>query len=81
MLDAATVPGAEFTFTKNDIPQAPTKGHSVDHIGFEVKTMDQFVKTLEAAGIHTEAPIRTSANAAKLRIAYITDPVGHLHQD
>jgi len=76
MFDTATVPGAEFTFTKNDMPQAPTKGRSVDHIGFEVKNIDQFVKTLEAAGIHTEAPIRNSANAAKLRIAYITDPWG-----
>ncbi|HSR09638.1 MAG TPA: VOC family protein [Bryobacteraceae bacterium] len=76
MFDTATVPGAEFTFTKNDMPQVPTKGRSVDHIGFEVKNIDQFVKTLEAAGIHTEAPIRTSANASKLRIAYITDPWG-----
>jgi len=58
------------------MPQAPTKGRSVDHIGFEVKNIDQFVKTLEAAGIHTEAAIRTSANASKLRIAYITDPWG-----
>jgi catechol 2,3-dioxygenase-like lactoylglutathione lyase family enzyme len=76
MFDTATVPGAEFTFTKNDMPQVPTKGRSVDHIGFEVKNIDQFVKTLEAAGIHTEAAIRTSANASKLRIAYITDPWG-----
>ena len=48
MFDTATVPGAEFTFTKNDMPQAPTKGRSVDHIGFEVKNIDQFVKTLDA---------------------------------
>jgi hypothetical protein len=41
-----------------------------------VKNINQFVKTLEAAGIHTEAPIRNSANAANLRIAYITDPWG-----
>jgi catechol 2,3-dioxygenase-like lactoylglutathione lyase family enzyme len=76
MFDTATVPGAEFTFTKNELPQAPTKGRSVDHIGFEVKNIDQFVKTLAAAGIQTEAPVRTSANADKLRIAYITDPWG-----
>ncbi|MDP8990063.1 MAG: VOC family protein [Acidobacteriota bacterium] len=74
--DTATVPGAELSFTKNDMPQAPTKGRSVDHIGFEVKNIDQFVKTLEDAGIQIEVPIRNSPNAAKLRIAYITDPWG-----
>jgi catechol 2,3-dioxygenase-like lactoylglutathione lyase family enzyme len=72
----ATVPGAELTFTKSDMPQAPTKGRSVDHIGFEVKNIDEFVKKLDAAGIKTEAAIRTSANASQLRIAYITDPWG-----
>jgi len=73
--DTATVPGAEITLAKYD-PQAPTKGRSVDHIGFEVKNIDEFVKKLDAAGIKTEAAIRTSANASKLRIAYITDPWG-----
>ena len=58
------------------MPQVPSKGRSADHIGFEVKSIDEFVKNLAAAGIQTEAPIRTSANASKLRIAYITDPWG-----
>jgi len=74
--DTANVPGAEIALAKNDMHQEPTKGRSVDHIGFEVKNIDQFVKTLAADGIQTEAPIRTSANASKLRIAYITDPWG-----
>jgi catechol 2,3-dioxygenase-like lactoylglutathione lyase family enzyme len=73
--DTATVPGAEIAFAKNE-PQAPTKGRSVDHIGFEVKNIDQFVKKLEDAGIPIEPSIRTSANASKLRIAYIVDPWG-----
>jgi len=33
-------------------------------------------KKLEGTGIQTEAPVSTSANASKLRIAYITDPWG-----
>jgi catechol 2,3-dioxygenase-like lactoylglutathione lyase family enzyme len=72
----ANVPGAEIAFTKVDALQVPSKGRSADHMGFEVKNIDQFVKTLEAAGVHTEAPIRNSANAPKLRIAFITDPWG-----
>jgi catechol 2,3-dioxygenase-like lactoylglutathione lyase family enzyme len=74
--DTATVPGAEFTFAKSDTALAPTKGRSVDHIGFEVKNLDETVKRLAAAGIQTEAPIRNSANAPNLRIAYIFDPWG-----
>jgi catechol 2,3-dioxygenase-like lactoylglutathione lyase family enzyme len=72
----ATVPGTELTFTKSDMAQLPTKGRSLDHIGFEVKNIDQFVAKLDAAGIKVDAPIRTSANASKLRIAYIMDPWG-----
>jgi catechol 2,3-dioxygenase-like lactoylglutathione lyase family enzyme len=74
--DTANVPGAEIAFTKNDMPQTPTKGRSVDHIGFEVKNIDEFVAKLEAAGVPIETQIRTSANASRLRIAYIMDPWG-----
>jgi catechol 2,3-dioxygenase-like lactoylglutathione lyase family enzyme len=74
--DTANVPGAEIAFNRADMPQAPSKGRSADHIGFEVKNIDQFVTNLEAAGIHTDEPIHTSANAPKVRIAFITDPWG-----
>jgi len=74
--DTANVPGAEIAFTKNEMPLAPTKGRSVDHIGFEVTNIDAFVKKLEAAGVAIETPIRNSANAANLRIAYVLDPWG-----
>jgi catechol 2,3-dioxygenase-like lactoylglutathione lyase family enzyme len=74
--DTANVPGAEITLAKADTPQAPTKGRSIDHIGFEVKNIDTFVAELQAAGIKTDAAIRNSANASGLRIVYITDPWG-----
>jgi catechol 2,3-dioxygenase-like lactoylglutathione lyase family enzyme len=74
--DTANVPGAEIAFSKADMAPAPSKGRSVDHIGFEVKNLDQFVKNLGAAGIHTDEPIRTSPNASKVRMAFITDPWG-----
>ena len=74
--DTATVPGAEIAFNKVDMPQIPTKGRAADHMGFEVKSIDQFVKKLEAAGIQPEGAIRNSANASHLRIAFITDPWG-----
>jgi catechol 2,3-dioxygenase-like lactoylglutathione lyase family enzyme len=74
--DTANVPGTEITLGKTDMPRAPTKGRSVDHIGFEVKNIDAFVAKLQAAGIRTDAAIRNSANASGLRIVYVTDPWG-----
>src|SRR5581483_7803662 len=74
--DVANVPGAEITLAKAEMPQAPTKGRSVDHMGFEVKNIDAFVAKLQAAGIKTDAAIRNSTNAAGLRIVYVTDPWG-----
>jgi catechol 2,3-dioxygenase-like lactoylglutathione lyase family enzyme len=76
MFETANVPGTEITLGKNETPQTPTKGRSVDHMGFEVKNIDDFVKKLAAKGIQIEGGIRTSANASKLRIAFLTDPWG-----
>jgi catechol 2,3-dioxygenase-like lactoylglutathione lyase family enzyme len=74
--DVANVPGTELTLGKVEMLQAPTKGRSLDHIGFEVKNIDAFVAKLQAAGIKTDAAIRNSANASGLRIVFITDPWG-----
>lgn len=74
--DTANVPGTEITFTKTDSAVAPSKGRSVDHIGFEVKNIDGFVAKLKAAGIQTDGAIRNSTNASGLRIVYVTDPWG-----
>ena len=76
MFDTATVPGAEITLTNSADHNVPSKGRSIDHIGFEVKGIDAFVAKLTASGIKTDAAIRNSANASGLRIVYITDPWG-----
>lgn len=72
----AKVPGAAFTFTKTDALQAPTRGRALDHIGFDVKDLDQFVKRLAAMGIQTEYPVRASSNDENVRVTHITDPWG-----
>ena len=74
--ETVNVPGTEITLSKAAESQAPTKGRSVDHMGFEVKNIDAFVAKLQTAGIKTDGAVRTSANASGLRIAYITDPWG-----
>jgi catechol 2,3-dioxygenase-like lactoylglutathione lyase family enzyme len=74
--DVANVPGTELTIGKVEMLQAPTKGRSLDHIGFEVRNIDAFVAKLQAAGIKTDGAVRNSANASGLRIVYVTDPWG-----
>ena len=74
--DTSNIPGAELTLSKTDMPQASTKGRVLDHIGLEVKNLQETVKRLEAAGIKFDGAIRTSPNSSKLQIAFLMDPWG-----
>ena len=76
LFETVNVPGTEITLSKAGTAQAPTKGRSVDHMGFEVTNIDAFVARLQTAGVKTDAAVRNSANASGLRIVYITDPWG-----
>ena len=69
------IPGAQLRFGKADTPQAPTKGRVLDHIGFDVKDLQVFVKKIEAEGIKLDEPIRKNATSG-VQITYITDPWG-----
>jgi catechol 2,3-dioxygenase-like lactoylglutathione lyase family enzyme len=73
--DTANIPGAELSFTKADMAQAPTKGRSLDHIGFEVQSLDETVKRLEADGIKMDVQPRAASNGTT-KIAFLTDPWG-----
>ena len=73
--NAAGVPGIVFSFRKTDAPQAPTKGRSLDHIGFEVKDLEAFCKKLAADGVTLESPFR-EVPALGLKIAFLIDPAG-----
>src|SRR5208283_3317748 len=48
---AAMIPGGEVDFRKAQQAEAPTKGRSLDHIGFEVKDLADFCKKLQAEGV------------------------------
>jgi catechol 2,3-dioxygenase-like lactoylglutathione lyase family enzyme len=77
MIEADDLPGVNLSFSAAPAGTSPlpTKGRSLDHIGFEVKDLDALVKSLEAKGIRIEAPIRQVPNT-KVRIAFLTDPWG-----
>jgi 4-hydroxyphenylpyruvate dioxygenase-like putative hemolysin len=48
--------GNEVDFLPARTTPAPTKGRAIDHIGFEVRNLEAFVKTLQAAGMTFDAP-------------------------
>jgi catechol 2,3-dioxygenase-like lactoylglutathione lyase family enzyme len=68
------IPGVQLRFTKADTKQAPTRGRILDHIGFDVKDHQAFVKKIEAEGIKLDEPPRKSPTGST--ITYITDPWG-----
>ena len=75
MIEADDLPGVNLSFGGSNTPTLPTKGRSLDHIGFDVKNLDAFVSSLAAKGINIEAPIRQVPNS-KVKVAFLTDPWG-----
>ncbi len=69
------LPGGQLRFGRADTPQAPTRGRALDHIGFDVRDLQAFVRKIEAEGIQLDEPIRTGTQSAVL-LTYITDPWG-----
>jgi len=74
--DAADLPGVNLTFSKADTPTTPTQDRSIDHVGFEVQGLEQFVKRLEASGITFDRPYQQSQASPTTSTAFLTDPWG-----
>lgn len=74
-LPAAKIPGGEVDFLMAKEAPAPTKGRTLDHIGFEIKDLDAFCKKLTAEGMTLEVPYR-DVPALGIKLAFIIDPVG-----
>ena len=72
---AADVPGVNLSFSRADMPQAPTKGRVLDHIGFDVKNLQAFLQKYEAAGGKIDRPY-TRNEQTNSALAFITDPWG-----
>ena len=71
---SAQLPGVLLNFT----PAASvvgTEGRVIDHIGFEVKGLEAFLKGLEAKGIKPTVTYR-KIEALGIAIAFVTDPWG-----
>ena len=71
----ANLPGVGLNFTATSAPTAPTTGRALDHIGFEVKNLAEFLARLEKQGIKPSVTLRR-VDALGLNIAFIVDPWG-----
>jgi catechol 2,3-dioxygenase-like lactoylglutathione lyase family enzyme len=72
---AADLPGVALNFSTSTDPVVGTQGRALDHIGFEVKNLEEFCRKLEADGIKLAIPYR-KVPALGIAIAFITDPWG-----
>ena len=73
---STVLPGGEVDFRKSEKAEAPTKGRSMDHIGFEVKGLEAFVKKLQAEGYTFEVPYREMPQLDGLKLAFLVDQDG-----
>jgi catechol 2,3-dioxygenase-like lactoylglutathione lyase family enzyme len=71
----ANLPGVMLLFSPVDTPVTGTKGRALDHIGFEVKGLEDFTKTLEANGVKLDTPYR-KVPQMDFAVAFLTDPWG-----
>jgi catechol 2,3-dioxygenase-like lactoylglutathione lyase family enzyme len=72
---AADIPGANLTISATTMPTVTTKGRSLDHIGFDVKNLEAFLKKLEGAGVKIDRPYTKNAQTGAA-LAFIYDPWG-----
>jgi catechol 2,3-dioxygenase-like lactoylglutathione lyase family enzyme len=78
--ETADVPGINLSFmppVEGRAPLAPTRGRAVDHIGFEVKNLQEFCRQLEAKGVRFERPYSRDEKLG-LGTAVLSAPAGTL---
>jgi catechol 2,3-dioxygenase-like lactoylglutathione lyase family enzyme len=63
------------TFATGKARDQGTKGGVIDHIGFEVRDLEDYCKKLEAHGIRLDMPY-TKLPRLGIAIAFLTDPKG-----
>jgi hypothetical protein len=73
--EVAEAPGMRLLFgVSKEAPTGGTRGTTVDHIGFEIRNLAEFLKKLEAKGIKLETAYREVPDIG-LNISYLYDPL------
>jgi catechol 2,3-dioxygenase-like lactoylglutathione lyase family enzyme len=71
---SATLPGVALNFSPSPTPVVGIQGRVVDHIGFEIDNLAEFLKKVEAMGIK---PVNVrQVPELNVSIGFITDPWG-----
>jgi catechol 2,3-dioxygenase-like lactoylglutathione lyase family enzyme len=73
--EEATIPGSSVSFAVTKTPVVGTKGRALDHIGFEIRNLEAYCKTLESKGVNLDVPYRVVKDLG-LALAFVTDPKG-----
>ena len=74
--DCVEVAGVSLAMSKSDTKLEPTAGRSLDHLGFEVKNLPEFLKRMEADGVTVTQGLTPSNFVSTMRVAFIADPWG-----
>jgi len=72
--DAADLPGMNLNFSAATDTRSATRGHSLDHVGFEISGLEAFCAGLAAAGVEFDQPFRRVS--PDFAFAVLTDPWG-----
>lgn len=72
---AIDLPGVNLTYGPGAADVVPTRGRALDHIGFEVNNLREFVARLESQGITMDRGY-TEVESLGIAIAFLTDPWG-----
>jgi len=74
--DCVDVAGVSLAMSKSETTLDPTAGRSLDHVGFEVKNLPEFLKRMEAEGVTITQGLTPSNFITTMRVAFIADPWG-----
>jgi len=76
-LAALQFPGGVMTFGLAKGPVQPTRGHRLDHWGFEIRNLESFMKGLQSSGVPIDRPYRVRRpGEQRLALGYVLDPWG-----
>jgi catechol 2,3-dioxygenase-like lactoylglutathione lyase family enzyme len=71
---AADLPGIQVNISAAKTPVAPSKGRTLDRVGFEVKNLEAFCRDLQAGGVKFDVPYAKHPDG--IATAFLTDPWG-----
>jgi len=72
---AADLPGVNLTYSPAPDPVVGTRGRAIDHVGFEIRNLEQFCRELEGKGVKLDRGY-VKVPAYDIAVAFLTDPWG-----